>query len=46
MKYDFQGHGQAVDAENRLIYMIDESGVLSSLFESLLKSFKKGSFIS
>ena len=48
LKYDFQGAwSRRIDAENRLIYMLDESGVkLSSLLKIIIKSLKGGIFYS
>lgn len=45
LKYDFQGAwSRRIDAENRLIYMIDESGVASSLLKIIIKSLKEDLF--
>ena len=47
LKYDFQGAwSRRIDAENRLIYMLDESGVAFSLLKTITKFLKESLFYS
>ena len=42
LKYDFQGAwSRRIDAENRLIYMLDESGVAFLSLKIIIKSLKE-----